>query len=219
MKSVSTTFPQVNADWILATSEWSQDLSLPGPRKSGYTPGPIPGTLYYEDTIDLSAFVVQDKTFFPNNVEVIEPGLNQMGPDAAAYNNQAALILMDVVTSAPLDANTTIDNLVNGIYPGGSRSPIDMQFIMFGRVQVFATNSSASYPGLITPISSQNFGAGLPTAADKLFCYRFVYPQNMAVNLATLRTVETTLTFVGVAETESELARIYRLRQSYEQNQ
>lgn len=218
MKSISTTYPKVNATWdIPGGNVWIQDFATP-PRKTSYQEG-ILDSLFYEDTIDLSAFFVQDQTFFSANVEVMEPGLTEMGPNETYYNNKAALIVLDVVSSVPLSMVDVVTDVSNGIFPGGSESGVDMQFILFGRARIFGANVNASYPGLVMPVASHNFGAGLPTAADKLFSYRIVYPQNMNLNLATLKIPETTLTFVGEATKESELGRIYRLRQSYEQKQ
>lgn len=217
MRSVSTIYPMVNATWAAAPSEWHQYLSDP-PRRTAYELG-ANDTLYHVDTIDLSAFFVQHKTFFPTNVEIMEPGLNLCGPDAAAWNNSAAVTVLEVVSSTPLDIDQTIDDLVNEIYPGTSLSNIDMQFILYGRLRMFSADVNSSFPGLVLPVATQNFGSGLPTAAEKLFSYRFVYPQNMTADLATLRLAETKLTFVGVADKEDEVPRIYRLRQSYEQNQ
>lgn len=217
MNSISTIYPALDAYWAAATSEWLQDLLTP-PRRNAYELG-ANNTLYHVDTIDLSAFFVQDKTFFPANVEIMEPGLNLCGPDAAAWNGSAAVTVLEVVSSTPLDITQTIDDLVNEIYPGTSQSNVDMQFILYGRLRMFSGDVNSSFPGLVLPVATQNFGAGLPTAAEKLFSYRFVYPQNQTANSASLKLSETKLTFVGVADAEDELPRIYRLRQSYEQNQ
>lgn len=219
MKSVGTVLPRVKAIWN--GTVWKQN-TLSG---FGTTPYKTPSGLflYYRDTIDMSSFVVQNKTFFPANLEVAEPGVVQCGPLPVDWLDSAGLIVMDVVTSAPLAVDDTLDDMVNNIFPGFPDSEIDMQFITYGRVNVYSANTTNSFPSLMSIISSQKFGSGLPTAADKLFVYRFVVPSASAPfafgTTPTLDIPATQLTFVGDAREESELARVYRIRQSYEQKQ
>ena len=75
-------------------------------------------SLYYRDQIDMSAFVVQNKNFFPANLEVAEPGLVQCGPLPADWLDSAQLTVLDVVTSAPLAVDDTIDDILNNVFPG-----------------------------------------------------------------------------------------------------
>jgi len=219
MKSIGTVLPRVKAIWN--GSNWKQN-TLAG---FGTTPYQNPSGLflYYRDTIDMSAFVVQNKTFFPANLEVSEPGVVQCGPTPADWFDSAGLIVMDIVSSAPLAVTDTLTDMEDNIFPGFPNSKIDMQFITYGRVNVYSANTTNSFPSLMSIISSQKFGSGLPTAADKLFVYRFVLPSAASAfvvpYLQTLDIPATQLTFVGDAREESELARVYRLRQSYEQKQ
>ena len=217
--SVSTVLPRLRATWTLAGPEWIQQTVDGNARTNTAYEQSATNVLFFMDTIDLSAFVVQYKTFFPSNVEVAEPGIHVCGPDETYWNNQAALTVLDVVTSAPLDTTNVIADLENSIYPGSNLGESDDQFIMMGRLRMFAANINASFPGLVLPVSDHRFGSGLPTAADKLYCYRFILAQNQALTNASLLVPETKLTFVGVAEDEGELGRIYRLRQSYDQRQ
>ena len=66
----------------------------------------------------MSAFVVQNKNFFPANLEVAEPGLVQCGPLPADWLDSAQLTVLDVVTSAPLAVDDTIDDILNNVFPG-----------------------------------------------------------------------------------------------------
>lgn len=225
MNSIGTTIPRFNGTWSTFSNEWKQPTAfsvLINPWKIR------PGTTfaYYEDTMDLSAFVVQDKTFFPGALELMEPGIHLCGPTVAEWGSVPQLQVLDLITSAPVaDVDALMDAMLEGDFPGGSRSDMDMQFIMYGRVQYFSFNSTGSYDGLMSTVSSQNFGSGNPTAADKLFVYRFMYASGnfggtgFPSSAATCNIPETRFEIVGTAAEESEVARIYRLRKSYEQNQ
>ncbi len=231
MNSVSVTFPRLIANGsAVDPGNWDQ----PGPAVT--TPGTnvydsifvFPGLGYnaplmWAETIDMSAFVVQDKTFFPGDIRVSEPGLLTCGPTAAEWNNEAATQVLDLISNVPLTLADVINPFYrDGTFPGTPDSTIDMQFIVYGRYQAFSNNVSSSYPGAMNLIKSATFGAGLPTASDKLYCLRIVLPGSGAGNptgLAELNVPDTIYEIVGVAAEEDELSRIYRLRQSYEQKQ
>jgi hypothetical protein len=236
MNSVSVTFPKVQADQDGGSQpNWHQPgpaATTPGQNRYDQIRRTGPGansTLFWYEQIDMSAFFVQDKTFFPGDVSIQEPGIVKCGPLSPDWNDQASVQILDVISNVPLidnllvAENPVIDPFVlEDIFPGGSTSAIDSQFIVFGRYHAYSADSSSSFPSAMNLIRSSTFGAGLPTASDKLYCIRIVSSAAggpLPSNVATLEVPETIYTIRGVAAEESELARIYRLRQSYEQEQ
>ena len=219
MNSIETLFPLSNNTWDLASGSWTRNGNNRYDQKTVATL--ITKGLYYENTIDMSAFFVQDKTFFFRDLNTQSPGLVTCGPTAADWASSASLQVLDIITSVPILGQTLMDALVEGEFPGMSDFAVDQQFIVYGNYRVWSANSTSSFEGNMQQIHQSNFGGGLPTAADKLYCYRCIIPNAKAplTNNASLIVPATRYNFAGVAEDEGELSRIYRLRQSYEQKQ
>jgi hypothetical protein len=237
MNSVSITFPKLHADQDLASQpDWLQpgpSATLPAQNAYDQVRRLTPehnSTLFWLEQIDMSAFFVQDKTFFPGDVSIQEPGLLKCGPTSAQWNDQASVQVLDIISNVPLVDSSFVPEtpvidpfVLEDIFPGGATSTIDSQFIVFGRYHAYSADINSSFPGAMNLIRSSTFGGGLPTASDKLFCLRIVtsaaggsiFPAGTAI----LEVPETTYTIRGVASDEGELERIYRLRQSYEQKQ
>ena len=212
MNSVSITFPKLRADQdIVSQPNWV----MPGPSPLAPSQNPYGqvdrftpvrnGTLYWYETIDMSAFFVQDKTFFPADVAIQEPGLVKCGPSAADWNGEASVQVLDIISNIPVIDNVNLPEqpvidpfVLEDIFPGGYTSSIDNQFILFGRYHAYSADASSSFPGAMNLIRSSTFGAGLPTASDKLYCIRIitsaaggsVFPAGVAV----LEVPETTYT-------------------------
>ncbi len=227
MKSVSIVFPKIRAEWNAPAGGWYQ----PGPTgtepaSNAYqddVPSRPSRLLYWTETIDMSAFVVQDQTFFPLDIRISDPGIPLCGPLQADWNDAASLQILDLISNVPIGREQIIE-FQTGIMPGMPQSKTDMQFILYGRYHAYSNNTSSSFPGLMNMVKSSTFGAGLPTASDKLYCIRIVKPL-FGIGFpapspqATMNIPATSYEIVGEATVEEELERIYRLRQSYEQKQ
>lgn len=220
MNTIKATFPQLTSTYDAVANTWSSDASNPYIQIT--TTLPTVAAFGWDETIDLTPFAVQDKTFFPEQLGAQQPGLHICGPSAFDWNSEAGLEIMDIMTSVPISLSDLTSALIARTFPGMPDYPLDNQFIMMGKYCAYAADANLSYPGLMNPIKEAKFGAGLPTAADKLFCYRIVLPRSglsSPDNSATLEVPGTRYVIAGRAEEESELAYIYRLRQSYEQKQ
>jgi hypothetical protein len=220
MNSIRTVFPSLTSTWDLVGTTWTPDTT--NPYLLTTTTLSTAQAFVWDGTVDLSAFSVQDKTFFPTSLGSQSPGLHQCGPTAAEWNNEAGIEVMDIITSVPISVGDLKDALVARVFPGMPDYPLDNQFIMMGKYCAYAADINLSFPGLVNLVKEANFGAGLPTAAEKLFCYRIVLPRSGAappVNGATIEVPGTRYQITGRAEMEDELEYIYRLRQSYEQKQ
>jgi hypothetical protein len=221
MNSISITFPKLYAIRTGA-SEWDQAAygMLNNYETHAVPFVGAPDALVWSETIDMSAFVIQDKTFFSRDVQISEPGIAKCNP-SPDWIDSAGLEIVDLISNIPLDAATIVQNMKIGTFTGFPSDDSDNQFLLFGRYMAFTASTTASLPGLMQLAKTSTFGAGLPTASEKIYCMRVIIPSasSMPVVGATLRVFPTRYTIVGVAEEESELARIYRLRQSYEQIQ
>ena len=213
-------FPRLKAEWDGINLVWNQ-VDSNSYEQTAISTLTSPARLYYNDTLDLSAFFVQDKTFFPLDVRIQEPGVLQCTP-VADWVNAAQVEVIDIISSVPLDPTDISLGLLNRDYPGFAESNIDNQFILYGRYQAFSQTTTSSFTGLMQLVKSSTFGAGLPTATDKLYCLRMVKgnaggaPESSG---ARIDMGPTRYLVMGEADVESELARIYRLRQSFEQRQ
>lgn len=226
MNRISVTIPKLKAESSTAfPTQWDQpDSGFSSPSLNSFTEVSVglgaPFALVYQETIDLSAFVVQDKSFFPLDIQIAEPGIAKCQP-APLWNDAAALQIVDLISATPLDIDVVANEIVGETYYGFPSSPNDNQFLMFGRYMAFTNSTTTSFEGLMELAKTSTFGAGLPTAADKLYAYRFVIPEAGTIAQinpgAILDLFPTRYTIIGEAREESELARIYRLRQSYEQ--
>lgn len=216
---IETVIPSCKATWNLASLSWDR----PGPNRfqQKTVTTTIGKALLHDTTIDLSAFFVQYRTFFPSELITQSPGIVECGPTAADWNNAASVQVYDIITSVPINQQQLCDAIVDGDYPGFPDFPLDNQYIMYGCLKVYGSNSTTSFPGYMQLLQSSNFGGGLPTAAEKLYCYRIVIPNSNApiANGASLNIPAVRYQFKGVTEDEDELTHIYRLRQSYEQRE
>lgn len=224
MNSMELLFPEVRVTWDGINLVWDPIL-ISGQAENTYeqTSGTLtfPGRLYYQATLDLSAYFVQDKTFFPLDVRIQEPGVLQCEP-VPDWANAAQVEVLDLISSVPLDVGTIATGMTLRDYPGFAESNIDNQFILYGRYQAFSQTTTSSFTGLMQLVKSSTFGAGLPTATDKLYCLRIVRSEAGGAPVGTGAKLEmgpTRYLIMGEADVESELARIYRLRQSFEQRQ
>ena len=207
--------PRLKAEWDVINLVWDQASRNDYEPTSGLLT--FPGRLYYQTTLDLSAFFVQDKTFFPLDVRIQEPGVLQCTP-VADWVNAAQIEVMDIISSVPMDVDTLALGMTTRDYPGFAESDIDNQFILYGRYHAFSQTTTSSCTGLMQLVKSSTFCAGLPTATDKLYCLRIVRSSACCAPVSSGAKIDmgpTRYMVMGEADVENELDRIYRLRQSF----
>lgn len=214
--SIEVLFPRCEAIWNVGDEKWDRlEPNRYGQKPVGTNIGKC---LFKFESIDLSAFFVQDRTFFP--VELVTQTVGTVDCSASAdWNNSAKVVVYDIISAVPINGQELADGIVSQEFPGFSEFPLDNQFIMYGSYKVYAANSTNSIPGYMQLVQSNNFGSGKPTAAERLYCYRFIVPDSNAelTAAATLMVPPTRYEILGQTDIEDELERIYRLRQSYEQ--
>tara|TARA_B100000161_G_C33523453_1_gene402318 strand:+ start:567 stop:1250 length:684 start_codon:yes stop_codon:yes gene_type:complete len=172
-----------------------------------------------EQYIDLNGLNIDDKSVFFDAITCQSPNAPLIGPKVFGAANPpagASLLIHDIVTSVPLIIeNSIIDELAYGI--GYMQSQYDFEHVIYYRSQSWTTD--VDFGGFICNMTSQQqSGSGMPTASDRLYCYRFVQwttqVQNAVVSIPPARIV-----LAARAVKENEVEYIYRLKRSYELQQ
>ena len=214
--SFEVIFPKCKATWNPASGGYWERLD-PNRYQAKDVATTIGSALFTDVTIDLSAFFVQDRTFFPYELVTQNVGFVECS-SPAQWHNAASVIVYDIIASTPLNVRDLMDGVVAQEFPGFPEYALDNQYIMYGCYKVYAENSTNSFPGYMQLVQSNNFGSGLPTAAEKLYAYRLIIPDSTAIPTSGSFSVPATrYEMLGKTDVEDELERIYRLRQSYEQ--
>ena len=178
-------------------------------------------SMYCEEYIDLNGLQIEDESIFFDGITATSPyppiiaGKTSGTPNPPAG---ASLLIADIITSVPLvldDYNQWAMDWFAGI--GYKDSQYDFEHVIYYRSQTWSTD--VDYQGFICNLTNQSqSGSGMPTASDRLYCYRFVIwttqVQNARVSIPPLRFV-----LAVTPKKESELEYIYRLKRSYELQQ
>jgi hypothetical protein len=176
-------------------------------------------TIGTEQYIDLKGLAIDDMSVFFDAITtqttippVIEGKVTGVNPPAGA-----SIVLHDIITSVPLAINDELASveLPNGIGYNGSQ--YDFEHVIYYRAQTYSTD--VDFGGnLCQLVSSTQSGSGMPTASDRLYCYRFVQWTTQVTNArVTIQPVRYVLAVTP--RKESDLEYIYRLKRSYELQQ
>ena len=178
-------------------------------------------TIYCENYIDLNGLEIDDKSIFFDAITVQSPLPPVIVPKTSQYPNPpagATLLIYDIIASVPLVidnyANVSLD-LFNGV--GYKNSKYDWEHIIFSRTQSWTTD--IDYGGFVANLTHQSqSGSGMPTASDRLYCYRFVsWSTQMEHALVLIQPARYVLAVTPKKEHDVEY--IYRLKRSYELQQ
>lgn len=201
--------PEVNPEWTTYRNGW---LPVPG----------VALASYYQDSIDLSGYALQRMTFFP------ELGFLQESPLRSITGSEAAgLWDATIISSVPLDINSLFTELLFSSAPGltplgsvGINDASDWSQILYCRIRNDSLDTTlANSVGLTKPVDMGQLGSLEPTAADKLFVSRIVYPYgtvSLTTLFATLSAPGQRVGFRGMMAEEVELEYMMRLKRSYE---
>lgn len=215
-RTISTMIPslileknETDPEWTIYRNGW---LPLPG----------IALASYYQDSIDLSGYALQDMTFFP------ELGFLQESPLRSITGSEAAGIWdATIISSVPLDVNSLFLELLYASGPGltplggiGINDPSDWSQILYCKIRNDSLDSSlASALGYTKPVDMGQLGSLEPTAADKLFVSRIVMPYGKVANTILMTSIASPaqrVGFRGMMAEEPTLEYMMRLKRSYE---
>ena len=196
---ITATRDDVSGDWTL-TNGWQVDTSL--------TP-----TLYYETYWDMSAYTLDDLTFFP---------ISAVLQDGQAYSianiTDPAIGLIDIVSQERLDIGQVVADHVFGNLPGQPLSTENFEQIVMCNYRLMLPQVDFTSATLVLPATTGSFGSLQPSACEKLWIYRIAIING--VPAATVFTSPATrFVMSGTVVKEPELDYMMRLKRSYELNQ
>ena len=183
-----------------------------------------PMVCYYEDSIDLSGYANQDLTFFP------ELAFIQMSPVYTIQSTDGGSVLdLVAITSVPMDVESLYTALIFGSGPAlpelsapgiVNNSPVDWSTVPYCRIDFRSreTNIPGGL-GIMTSIESAQLGSLQPTAADKLFIYRIVYPLSDTpphIDFSSFVIPPLRVGFRGMMAQEDDREYLMRLKRGYE---
>ena len=169
-------------------------------------------TLYlvWRGFIDLAGYTQDELTFFTQAVDV------QHGAVDISSANVLSTITMDLVTTRR-PTNDECDLQIGFLTLGGTSADgdsMDLQQIVYGE-WANKIPYSATFPSLTT-VQGDTFGIGNPTATDRLYITRIVFPT--ATTDGSLQIGGTNFVIGGVTAQEKDLVYIERLRRAYTQD-
>jgi hypothetical protein len=203
--------PQFNAQYDGA--KWVGQVPF---GETGWTsPGGAVATLFHETQLDLSGYNLQRMTLFPQAVGVQDPGIYALKPGAGSVSN--GMMVIDVITSVPLDVLTVSNDSPSGVFPGMLGSDYDYSQVLFGMARFFAVNTTVPFPNYHQLQRSQRFGSGEPNASDKLYCYRIIRILAETLDPDSTILIPAARQIIAAAiDEEDDLVYMQRLKRSYE---
>ena len=171
----------------------------------------------YEDTIDLSGYALQRKSFYPySSFE------QRNGAVIGSFSNTTSRNIVDniIVSSVPLDLSGTNPNLLAASLPGfsevGAAFRLNKDVLMHQHQIIYShdsTTAGTSGTSIYRVVSSQSASSLEPTAADKLYCYRLI---TMSGEDGDGLLPAARVMIPGTISTEPKLEYMMRLKRSYE---
>jgi len=217
-RQLHTMIPSYTGTFNNGTRNWEVDIdSATGQMSFGWVVGGN-NSIVYETYFDLDGYTMDDLTFFPIDAGVQDPGIY-----SASLQSPSNLMIMDIMSSERLPANTlenmlTITNYNYNNAPGMPGSSVEWSELVFGNLKtlgssLIATGSTGLVPYIVQ--SESAFGSGSPVVAHKLWVYRFVYCAGSA-NTDRMTIPATRFLISGEVSKEKDLIYINRLKNTYE---
>ena len=178
-------------------------------------------TIYAENYIDLNGLEIDDKSIFFDAITVQSPLPPIIAPKTSQFPNPpagATIVIYDIIATVPLVIDTyenVSQDIFNGIGYKGSK--YDWEHIVYFRTQSWSTD--VDFAGNVANLTHQSqSGSGMPTASDRLYCYRFVTWSHQVEHALVLISPARYVLAV-TPKKEHDVEYIYRLKRSYELQQ
>lgn len=173
----------------------------------------------YETYWDMSAYTLDDLTFFPISA-VLQDGM----PYGMAFTDptENAISVIDIISQERIDVNEVLANFDGSELnlPGQPLSKENFEQIIMEHYRFMTPQVDFTSANLILPATSGSYGSLQPTACEKLWIYRIILV-NASVYSAGDRVIIPATRFVmsGTVAKEPELDYMMRLKRSYELSQ
>ncbi len=175
--------------------------------------GPV---MYWQGSIDLSGYAMERKTFYPVTAFVQEAG------QAVSFGGSGQNVTY-VVSSVPTDITTLITQIAFNSAPGFIQSYTagvtqdDWTTVLFGQNDQYLINSTLPALGITQLMSLHQFGSLSPTAVDKLYVTKLVFPGTLSGVIGTSMSIPSSrIVLPGTIKAEPKLEYMMRLKRSYE---
>ena len=172
--------------------------------------------MYWQGSIDLSGYALKRKTFYPLTAFV------QEATSPVSFGGSGQLTTY-VVSSVPTDITTLVTQISFASGPGFIQAGAagvtqdDWTTVLFGQSDTYLINSTLPALGLTQLVSSRQFGSLSPTAADKLYVTKIVFPSTLAGDIGTSMVIPSSrIVIPGTIKEEPKLEYMMRLKRSYE---
>lgn len=133
-----------------------------------------------ESYLDLSGYNREHLTTFPERITIQEGGSYRLKEDNASL--RTGMVTLELISEQRLNV-VQLSYMMDNVYDFDSAAsfalgPLEYSQLIFGRYRLFGQNNTiwTSINGIMQQFDEQLFGSGSPTTADKLWCYRIVYP-------------------------------------------
>lgn len=200
--------------------EWTDTSFLNGWEIVSYSGVPST-TIGWTGTIDLSGYARDYKTFFPTG------GVMQEGPYYVAFGG-SSISSMTVVSSVPIDLEQLALTLASNSTPGllvddfaavgliGASSQ-NWETTLFCESKVHLINANLPALGICQPITSNQTGSMMPTAAQVLYVARIAFPGTLSGGTGTTMSIPASrVILTGSMNQEPDLEYMMRLSRSIE---
>lgn len=185
------------------------------PAFAGWINGGLNDAIMYETYFDMSGLTLDDLTFVPGGVQLQDPGRYSCTNVDAADVEVLDIISQERLTIVDIDANLSLGNA-----PGMMITTEDFTQIIFGQYRLMLRQTTSSNTEILTTVDGGNFSSQEPTAAAKVWCYRFMRVNNAPLAGGNdLRIPASRFVVVGTTIEEKELSYMMRLKRSYELTQ
>jgi hypothetical protein len=164
--------------------------------------------IVFRTYIDLSGYTQQDLTTFVQGIDIQKNFIPYLSGSAQTLKE------VDIISTRRItDAELT--NIPLGETPGFQPSTVDLQEVIYGERMQYGINPPIQ--NTFVQISSDTFGSGNPSAADRLHWTRYLIMENGVSATDTLTVYPTNLVVQAITGEEKDLVYIERLRRSYTQ--
>jgi len=176
----------------------------------------IGNVMYWQGSIDLSGYAMERKTFYPVTA------FTQEAQSYVSFGGSGQSVFY-LVSSIPTDINNFLTQIVWASAPGFTQPSTanvpqdDWTSLLFGQYEINLINSTLPALGICQPILTRQFGSLSPTAADKLYVTKVVFPAVIAGEVGdSLSIPSSRIVLPGTIKEEPKLEYMMRLKRSYE---
>jgi len=196
------------APWATSMNGWNYNTS----------PVKLLKHLSYQTYFDLSGYSLSDLTTQTLSVILQEASEYISVPDVVSPRPE--IEVLDLISTERPDPGSIVDDMADQNGPGFSLSDLSFDSVIWNQYRLYAKNTTIWTPtnGVMTEHMRNISGSGTPTAVDKLWITRIIFPQGVydADPFTFMRFPASTFVLNASIYQEDDLPYLMRLKRSYE---